>query len=150
MATRGRFYRQADNGVKVSTIDRQDVSPLTSSIARTPLRVAIATPLGKGGKGGMDRLTDLVTAELTGSVAVASVEIIRLVTRGPRALPFSAWYFSVAVMKLLLLVLMRRIDVLHLHLAAGGSTFRKSVLSGIARAAGIPVIVHIHSGRFPD
>lgn len=39
-------------------------------------------------------------------------------------------------------------DVLHVHLAHGGSVLRKSVPMAVARCAGIPVVVHAHSYDF--
>ncbi len=98
----------------------------------------------------MDRLADIVIAELEGPAAGLGIEVVRLTTRGPRGLPYSAWYFIMAVARLALLLLGRRIDILHIHLAAGGSTARKSLLAAMARSAGIPVIIHVHSGRFPE
>lgn len=41
-----------------------------------------------------------------------------------------------------------RADVLHVHLAHGGSIVRKSVPMAVARRAGIPVVVHAHSYDF--
>ena len=125
-------------------------STTTLAVAGAPLRIGMVAPLGRGGRGGMDRLADIVIAELEGPARGQGIEVVRLTTRGPRGLPYSAWYFVVALAKLALLLIGRRLDVLHIHLAAGGSTSRKSLLAGMARLAGVPVIVHVHSGRFPE
>ncbi len=42
----------------------------------------------------------------------------------------------------------RRVDVLHVHLAHGGSVVRKAVPMAVARRMGIPVVVHAHSYDF--
>ncbi|TWF78969.1 glycosyltransferase involved in cell wall biosynthesis [Pseudonocardia hierapolitana] len=41
-----------------------------------------------------------------------------------------------------------RPDLVHLHMSSAGSFFRKAALFWIARAFRVPVLVHIHSGRF--
>jgi len=41
-----------------------------------------------------------------------------------------------------------RPDLVHLHMSSAGSFFRKAVLFWTARAFRVPVLVHIHSGRF--
>lgn len=44
--------------------------------------------------------------------------------------------------------LAHRPDVVHLHTAKGGSFFRKAVLLEVARAARVPVVLHVHGGEF--
>jgi glycosyltransferase involved in cell wall biosynthesis len=44
----------------------------------------------------------------------------------------------------------RRPDVVHVHASSGGSMYRKYLASCLARAAGVPVLVHLHSGGFAD
>jgi glycosyltransferase involved in cell wall biosynthesis len=39
---------------------------------------------------------------------------------------------------------------MHVNLSVRGSTIRKCVLSMFARFANVPVIIHLHSGRFPE
>lgn len=114
------------------------------------LQVAIATPLGQGGRGGMDRLTDQVVAHIHAAGDNAAVDTHLLTTRGARGLPYSAWHFAIAVMRLFYLLALRRIDVLHINLAAAGSVVRKSMLARMARFAEVPVVVHIHAGRFEE
>jgi glycosyltransferase involved in cell wall biosynthesis len=42
----------------------------------------------------------------------------------------------------------RRIDALHVHLASRGSTYRKLILTALARSLRIPYIVHLHGAYF--
>ena len=42
----------------------------------------------------------------------------------------------------------RRPDVVHLHMAKDASFFRKATLLWLAAVAGVPVVLHIHAGRF--
>ena len=39
-----------------------------------------------------------------------------------------------------------RVDLVHLHVSAGASLARKSVGIGIARATGVPTVLHVHGG----
>jgi glycosyltransferase involved in cell wall biosynthesis len=42
----------------------------------------------------------------------------------------------------------KRPDLVHLHTASYGSFARKAVLAWIARVAGVPVVLHVHGGKF--
>ena len=44
----------------------------------------------------------------------------------------------------------RRVAILHLHSAAFGSFWRKSVLCALAGAFRVPYVIHLHDGRLPD
>jgi glycosyltransferase involved in cell wall biosynthesis len=46
------------------------------------------------------------------------------------------------------LVLNRRVDILHVHLAHGGSVVRKSLPLAAARLVGVPSVIHAHSYDF--
>ncbi|WP_214365494.1 glycosyltransferase family 4 protein [Pseudonocardia sp. H11422] len=45
-------------------------------------------------------------------------------------------------------LLVRRPDIVHLHMAKYGSYFRKATLLWLARARRVPVVLHIHAGEF--
>lgn len=59
-------------------------------------------------------------------------------------------FFVVAVLRLLLLGVLRRADLVHLHFAKGGSVWRKFFLARVARVFRLPTLLHAHSGAFPD
>lgn len=46
------------------------------------------------------------------------------------------------------LLLLRRVALLHVHTASRGSFWRKSLFVALARAFGVPVLLHVHSGEF--
>ena len=46
-------------------------------------------------------------------------------------------------------ILCRRFDLVHLHTSHNGSFPRKAVLLWLAAAARLPVVLHVHAGRFP-
>ena len=115
-----------------------------------PLKVAIATPLGAGGRGGMDRLADLVINHIDTSAAHERIAVTRLTTKGGRGKSYGALVFASSLARFAALSNFRKFDLLHINLAAGGSFTRKSILATIARRAGIPYVVHIHTGRFAE
>ena len=50
----------------------------------------------------------------------------------------------------LAMVLTRRVDVVHLHVAKGLSALRKGIVVVAARRAGVPTVLHTHAGAFAD
>jgi glycosyltransferase involved in cell wall biosynthesis len=57
-------------------------------------------------------------------------------------------YFSVALVRFFVAAKRKKVDLLHIHLAAGGSAIRKILLARLARTLGIPYVVHLHAGLF--
>ena len=53
-----------------------------------------------------------------------------------------------ALLRLTTLIILRRVACLHVHVARRNSFWRKMIFVFIARIAGRPVIVHLHSGGF--
>jgi glycosyltransferase involved in cell wall biosynthesis len=111
------------------------------------MRVFLATPFGANGAGGIDRLTDLVAAGMDRRPELG-IEAVRLVTRGGHGLARGALVYSAAVAKFWLAANDRRVDLIHINLASGGSALRKAMLGRCARRLGVPYVVHLHSGRF--
>ena len=74
---------------------------------------------------------------------------IRIVdTRGERGKRVMMRRFIGAILLLIGLRASRRVDLLHIHMAAYGSAVRKSMLACFGRALGIPVIIHMHGSNF--
>jgi glycosyltransferase involved in cell wall biosynthesis len=111
------------------------------------MRVFLATPFGANGTGGIDRLMDLMAAEM-GERPNLEIDAVRLVTRGRHGLAHGAFVFSVAMARFWLAANTGRVDLIHINLASGGSTVRKAMLGRCAKRLGIPYVVHLHSGRF--
>src|SRR5258705_3367216 len=112
-----------------------------------PLQVIIFTPLGAGGQGGVDRMMD----ELRGALRIerfANTKANFITTRGPGSILFSPVFLALAIVRLLLLRLLGRVDVVHISLSAHGSTYRKLILARISRICGLPYMLHLHSGQF--
>lgn len=111
-----------------------------------PPRVVVATPLGRGGAGGIDRLMDNI-ADQHG----ARPEKLRLVFRPTRGAGGIVWAPFVLLRFLALLVVdasRGEVDLLHVNLASRGSTYRKLVIAQLARRLGIPYVVHLHGAEF--
>ena len=115
--------------------------------ASNALHVVVATPLGEGGRGGIDRIVDEIRHQLA-AVPPDDVEVAFLTTRGRHHILFSPFYFGAALCKLILLRLCGRADVLHVNLSSHGSTVRKALMCRLAGLLSIPYIVHLHGSRF--
>ena len=119
------------------------------SMADGTLRVVIGTPLGPKGKGGMDRLTDLIIETIKSRPDLA-IRIVPLTTRGHQSIFVGAFVFAYAVVRFWFAIWRGQVDLLHLNVAAGGSVYRKLILAKIARYWAIPYIVHLHGSRFRE
>lgn len=58
--------------------------------------------------------------------------------------------FAACLAQVLLELVVRRPDLVHLHTSSDGSFVRKAAILWLARARGVPVVLHVHSGRFHD
>jgi glycosyltransferase involved in cell wall biosynthesis len=111
-----------------------------------PVSVVVVTPFGAGGRGGMDRLTDLIVERTSG--CFSSVDVSRLTARGGGGQFLGALKFASAASQLVYRCMLGRIHLLHLNVSVHGSFYRKYILSRIACGFGVPYAVHIHAGRF--
>lgn len=112
------------------------------------LRVKVATPLGLHGRGGIDRLNDMIFEEMP--EVERGIYLDRLVTRGQGSLVAAQFTFAYALARLLIARLRRQVDVLHIHLSDKGSSYRKATLGVAANLLGIPYVVHLHGAIFRE
>src|SRR5215475_9315738 len=110
-------------------------------------RVLIATPFGKGQRGGIDRLMDLMIDAIDQRPDL-KLRTTRLITRGPGNLAGAPLTFARALSEIYRAKRRGEVNLLHINLAAGGSAHRKAVLGRVAHALAIPYIVHLHGSRF--
>jgi hypothetical protein len=113
----------------------------------TPLRVFIATPNGLGGRGGIDRMNDMLIEVMSTSPEM-NVVVERLVTRGNGNIVFAPLVLAVALVRLWRAARRRKVDVLHICLSLKGSAYRKIIIAWFARYCGVPYVVHLHGGGF--
>ena len=123
------------------------MTPPASRSEREKLGVFVATPLGRGGQGGIDRIMDEVRRRLA-AAPPADCEVAFLTTRGQGHIAWSPAFLAKAILTLGLARSRGRAHLLHVNLSSHGSTRRKLILCRAARAIGIPYVVHLHGSRF--
>jgi glycosyltransferase involved in cell wall biosynthesis len=78
------------------------------------------------------------------------ITITHIDTRGSVRLPLlSLLPLMKATATLVFLLVLRKVDVVHINLSSRGSTIRKSVLILVARVFRTPVVVHLHASSYP-
>ncbi len=114
------------------------------------LHVLIATPFGKHGKGGIDRMMDLVREQVRQNPE-CGVELRFLTTRGTGPVFLSIFvYFLPSVLSMIYYAFAWRIDVFHVNIVQYGSTIRKLALCYVARMLKIPYVLHLHGSRYRE
>lgn len=93
--------------------------------------------------GGMSAVTEALREGLRAS---SSTTRLRFVDSGGGLGWAGYWRFPRALFEVARL----RPDVLHVHVASRGSTVRKALLAAIARAQGIPYVIHLHGGGYGE
>jgi hypothetical protein len=114
---------------------------------QTPLRVFIATPNGLGGRGGIDRMNDMLI-DVMSAAPEMNVVVERLVTRGNGNIVFAPIVLALGLFRLWRAARQRKVDVLHICLSLKGSAYRKVIVASFARYCGVPYVVHLHGGGF--
>lgn len=110
------------------------------------MNVIVATPLGEGGQGGIDRIMDDVRRELAAH-PVDGLDCSFIVTRGQRSAAFSAIQLPIAAASLIGRRIAGKADVVHINLSSHGSTSRKMLLASLCRTLGVPYLLHVHGSR---
>jgi glycosyltransferase involved in cell wall biosynthesis len=121
----------------------------TKSIEKAagPLQVVIFTPAGTGGQGGIVRMMDELRCALQVD-RFANIKVCFVTTRGCGSILLSPLFLTQAIVRLVLLRLLGRADVVHINLSASGSTYRKLILARISRICRLPYVLHLHSDQF--
>lgn len=109
------------------------------------LRVLVATPVGEGGRGGIDRMMQALQQQLV-AAGRDDVEVSFAATRGEGSILWSPAYLA----RFCWQMFRQRPDVVHLNLASHGSTWRKVIVARLARQLGIPYVLHLHGGSYPE
>lgn len=112
-----------------------------------PVQVLVVTPLGEGGKGGIDRIMDEIRRRLAatprGDVAVSFG-----VTRGQGHIAWSPLLVGRLLTRMAGRPLTGAPDVAHINLSSHGSTLRKLAVARTARLLGVPYLIHLHGSEF--
>lgn len=110
------------------------------------LRVVFITPGGTASRGGMGRMAQYLTQEFRRRHPAFQIRVLD--SYGSGRTVFMPFYFLGCFVVLGALCLARSPDVVHLNLAAHGSTLRKLVLMRLARVFRIPTLLHVHASKF--
>jgi glycosyltransferase involved in cell wall biosynthesis len=108
-------------------------------------RILIATPGGVDGNGGISRMVRYFTREMAQD---RSFEFKILDPYGTAGRPGKPFLFLRASILLSLDCALRRVDLVHIHMAAHGSVPRKLILLRLAILFGVPVALHVHGAEF--
>ncbi len=110
--------------------------------------IYIVSPGGTREKGGMGRIVDNFTTDLRQNCPELRFEVID--SYGPNGkfhlMPF---YFIAAFLRLAGCFALGKGQLVHIHMAEYGSVLRKGMIITLAALFRIPVILHLHGGRFP-
>jgi glycosyltransferase involved in cell wall biosynthesis len=109
----------------------------------------VVTPLGQGGRGGIDRIMD----ELRRCVASDPPQdlfVTFCTTRGNGHILFSIPRVLMVLLRLSGAILGLGPDIVHINVSQKGSTWRKMIIARVARLLGIPYVIHLHSGGFQE
>ena len=110
------------------------------------LRVLFITPGGTASRGGMGRMAQYLTQEFQRRHPELRVRVLD--SYGPGWTALMPFYFLRCLIQLGVMCLVRPPDLIHLNLAAHGSTLRKLLLMRLAGAFRVPTLLHIHASRF--
>jgi len=113
------------------------------------LNVLVATPGGGAGQGGIDRMMAALRTEAERQHQ-PDLHIRFGASRGLGHIGFSVWHMSVFIVRMLVLRLGGRLDVLHLNLGIQGSTWRKLILAGVAQIIHVPYVLHLHGAQYQE
>ncbi len=139
--------RSRGRGVSTGTgVDGAERDGRASAPARM-LHVTVATPLGRGGRGGIDQIMDEIRREHA-RAARPDLRLRFITTRGQGHIGISPLFLGLALGRLALAKAARRIDVLHVNLSSHGSETRKRLLCRAARLLRVPYVIHLHGSRY--
>ncbi|MDJ8953233.1 glycosyltransferase family 4 protein [Clostridium perfringens] len=101
--------------------------------------------VGKKRVGGM-----LTVAEqyLTDEVFNKNVELMYVSTSTNGSIFIRFLYMIVGYIKILFILSLKKVDIIHIHMAEKGSTFRKGKVAKWGKLFGKKVIIHLHAGPF--
>lgn len=114
--------------------------------------------------GGIDRLFENLTRSGQANDSEFQITIFKTHgrnLRGISVLPFGFVYYSSAIfymlfrlpirlLKFVFCCLFKKVDICHINLSTGASTFRKLLFSYVCRMFSVRYIIHLHGGRYPE
>ena len=113
------------------------------------LNVLVATPVAATGQGGIDRVMAALKGQLARS-ARSGLTVRFAATRGPGHVAFSPFYLAAFLTRMVVLRAAGRLDLVHINLSSAGSTYRKLQVAALCRLLGVPYVLHLHGGSYPQ
>lgn len=101
--------------------------------------------VGKKRVGGMSAVAEVY---LHSSVYNKNVKMKYIPTSTNGPIVFRIVYMLIGYIRIIAHLLFTRIDLVHVHMAEKGSTFRKGVVVKTAKKMGKKVVIHLHAGAF--
>src|SRR5690606_15006381 len=128
-----------------SRADRKPVAA-TGPMDRAHVRLILMLGPSLAYPGGMTEVVRSYAA--AGLFAAWPVEYIPTYAGGNLLAKLRPWIAALGTV--LVRLTQRRVAILHLHSAAFGSFWRKSMLCALAAAFRVPYVIHLHDGRLRD
>lgn len=113
------------------------------------LHVLVSVPSGVSGQGGIDRVMGALMHELERQNR-GDIDVRFLASRGSGHVAWSLFHALNFCGRMIAGRLAGKVDVVHLNVSNGGSTYRKIIIAACARLMNIPYVVHLHSGQYPE
>lgn len=110
--------------------------------------IYVISPGGTREKGGMGRIVDNFTSDLQANRPDVRFTVVD--TYGPGRFSRMPFYFALAVLRLTVAFVLGRAKLVHIHMADYGSVARKGILVTLSWLFRVPVVLHLHAGRFPE
>lgn len=110
--------------------------------------IYLISPGGRREKGGMGRVVDTIAGDLASHCPELPVAVVD--TYGPGPFHLMPFHFAAALGRLAWAFAAGRAQLAHVHMAEYGSVLRKGLVMGLATLFRVPVVLHLHGGRFPE
>lgn len=111
------------------------------------LHVLVATPGGGRGKGGIDRVMSTLRDELIRE-GDPGLDVGFAASRGLGHVGLSPLYAAGFILRMAALKAAGRLDLVHINLSVGASTYRKMAIASAARALRVPYVLHLHGSDY--
>jgi glycosyltransferase involved in cell wall biosynthesis len=111
-------------------------------------RVAIVIPEGLSGHGGIVRVTAYLTRHIQAHIPDIETHVYRSRYSDNAVLKHLTAPFALAAFAVRCAA--GRIDVAHLNVAPRGSTLRKQLYQGVAKALGMRTVLHLHGSGYDE
>lgn len=112
------------------------------------LNVLVATPVAATGQGGIDRVMAALKGELARDPRGTATRFGA--TRGAGSVALSPLHLMCFLGRMVTIRASGKLDLVHINLASNGSTHRKMIVAALARTLGVPYVLHLHGGDYPN